>query len=105
MEHVPNKRLTVPRVFAFDGDPKPFSPTCHRALRTGRCQGIDDRLDDFLTAMRCAQGDWRTRLGPNNRPFAHLDGKRSNRAGVLRDTGIEQIGICHHNGGLRIGEG
>src|SRR5579864_2195792 len=67
LEEMPKERPLRPRVLALDRDAEAAAPAGHRALRAGRRQRLDDRLDDLLAAMARAQGQWQALVGPDDR--------------------------------------
>src|SRR5205823_12261933 len=91
LKEMPDKRLAAGPairpgrawVLALDRDAEPAAPAGHRALRTGRCQRLDDRLDDFLAAMIGRQSDRRAGISPDDRAGFGDDVERAEGAVVF----------------------
>ena len=103
LEQMPDEILAGARVFALDRDPEPAAPAGHRALRAGRRQRLHDRLDDFIRGMAGAQRHRPARIGPHHRALLGDHLQRPQRAGVLGDFGVDQIGKGHRHRRLHVG--
>ena len=103
LEQVPDEILAGSRVFALDRDPVSAAPSGHRALRTGGRHRFHDRFDDLVGGMAGAQRHRPARIGPDNRALFGDHLQRAQRAGVLGDFGVDQIGKGHRHRGLHVG--
>jgi hypothetical protein len=75
MEKVPDEGTARARILALDRDAEAPAPAGHRAVRAGRRERLDDRLDDFLRAVAGAERDRCALARPHDGAFLddHLD--------------------------------
>ena len=103
LKHVPDEISPRAWILALDRNPEAASPAGHRAFRTRGRHRLDDRLDDLVRGMAGAERYRASRIGPDDGALFGDYPERPQRAGVLRDLGVDQIGERHHHGGLHIG--
>ena len=78
------KRRPVRGILAGDRHPEAPAPAAHGAVRAGRLQGADDRLDDLVGAMAGAHGHRRALPRPDHGALAGDHLQRAEGAVILR---------------------
>src|SRR5262245_17637696 len=102
VEKMPDERALGARVLARDGDAEAARPAGQGTLGAGAGQRLDHGLRDLLRAVVGGERHRRGRMRPRDGALLRLDLHGTERALVLRDARIEEIGQGHVHGGHRV---